>query len=43
MGIVFDQYTDYMMDIIQKNNNETSTEYLILTGTSRLFTITIYN
>jgi hypothetical protein len=43
IGIEFDQNKEIIMDIVEKNINETSTELLILTQQSRLFTININN
>jgi hypothetical protein len=43
MGIEYDRNLELILDVVLKKNNETSTGYLILTSTSRIFIITIYD
>jgi hypothetical protein len=43
MGIKFNLNEDGFLQIVEKNKNETSSKYLILTSSSRIFTIIIFN
>jgi hypothetical protein len=43
LGIKFNSIDDQILQIAEKNITETSSEYLLMTDSSRIFMIIVYN